>query len=169
MADGVRETWKNSSKGKRGVVKFDRYGNLIHEVIAPGRTVMLSREERQINQERAASEKLDNFSNGVMVPVKLVDPEDEKEFAANPNILTEEGLRNLFKLQWKAFEKAIGEISNPYALERLNELAQTDDELNVTVKKANVVRDRLQEINPNMAQEVETIASPSRGDVTVYG
>lgn len=152
-----RETWRNSSKSRRGVVKFDQFGNIVHELVAPGRSVVLTRAERQMNQERAANDSLDIFQNGAMVPVKLIDPDDEKEFAENPNILTEEGIKDLFKLHWKQFEKAVNEITNPYALERLQEIAGTDD--SVTVKKVQIIEARIAELNPNIPVEVEVVGS----------
>lgn len=155
-----RETWRNTSRGKRGVVKFDRFGNIVHELVGPDRTVVLTRDERLLNQERAANDRLDIFKNGVMVPVKLIDPEDEREFAENPNILTEEGIRDLFKLHVKKFEKALNEITNPFVLERMKDLAENDETLDVSVKKVQLVNARIQSVNPNAPVEVEVISAP---------
>lgn len=141
------ETWKNVSLAKHGVVRVDPYGKLAHELVSSGKTVMLSRDDRLYYQRQAASDTLDIFQNGAMVPVRLVDETDIKEFAENPNLMGEQELTDLFKLQWKRFEARLNEITNLYALERMREFAAESDD--VTVKKAQLVTDRIAIVKEN--------------------
>lgn len=157
------ETWKNVSLGKRGIVRVDPYGKTVHELISPGKNVQLSRDDRLHYQRSVATDSLDIFQNGALVPVVLVNEEDKTTMASNPNLLSEDELVGLFKLQWKKFESEIAKISNIYALERLVEVAKSSDE--VTVKKLNVVEDRYQEIkqaNAHTTAVAESIARSSR-------
>lgn len=152
MAD--LETWKNVSRGKRGITRIDPYGKRSSELVPPGKTVKLSKEERLHYQRNAANEELDIFQNGALVPVTLIDEADIAEFASNPNLLSDEELTNLFKLQWKKFEVEVSKISNIYALERMVEFANESED--VTVKKFDVVKTRLADI-----KESAIAASPS--------
>lgn len=161
MAQEV-ETWRNASRGKRGVIKFDRYGNIQHEVINPGRTFTLTRDERTLNQERAATDRLDNFKNGTMVPVKLVDEDDKIAFASNPNLMGDGELRGLFKLHYKKFETQVNAIENEIALDRLAELA-VDPEISATVTQSKIIQARLAEVNPQHSTQVTQIPIPGKG------
>lgn len=142
----TKETWKNATKGKRHVLKYDPKGNLITELIKAGGTVQLTPEEREINMDKAANEKLCIFRNGSLVPVRLLDEEVEKEFAANPNNASDSDLRNLFKVHWKTFESRVAEIDNIYTLERLRDLAE-GDEITATVKQHNTILARIEDVS----------------------
>jgi hypothetical protein len=151
MSDG-RETWRNETRGRVGVVRFDRRGELTHELIRGGGTVYLTPDERALNQDRAATEQLDVFKNGTMVPVKLLDSsENAAEILANPNLKSEQDLRDLFKLQWKKFEVEVGKISNETTLNRLKDIAREGD---ATIKQVSVIEARLAEVNPSVAVDV---------------
>lgn len=151
-----QEVWRNETRGRIGVVKYDRRGELIHELVRGGGVLSISTEERQLNQERAADEDLDVFSNGSFVPVKILDgTEDAKEIASNPNNKSETDLRDMFKLHWKKFEAEVGEIKNMTTLERLRSIAQEGD---ATVRQVDVIESRIAELNPNTATDV-TLAS----------
>lgn len=144
----LQEKWKNNTRGKHGVIKLDRFGNEIHEIVGPGKTVQLTTDERKQNQERAAHPKMDIFTNGSMSPVVLLDEEDKAEFANNPNLMTDTDLKALFKLHPATFKSKVGSIDNSYTLIRLREIAQ-DPDVGATVAKLKVVEDRLYEVNPN--------------------
>lgn len=141
-----RETWRNSTKGKHAVLKFDRWGNEVHEMVRPGQAVSLSPEERSLNMDRAADESLDVFKNGTFVPVRLLDgTEDAAEIASNPNLKSEGELEALFDLHWKKFEKEVSEITNANALVRLYELAEERD---ATVKQVKVIETAIKTVDP---------------------
>lgn len=140
-----KETWKNITKGRVGYLKLDRFGEISRDQVAAGKVLDLTPEERVMNSDRAATKDLDIFSNGWLVPVRLLeDNELSKEVASNPNLLSESDLKDLFKLQWRAFEKKVDSIDNTMILGRLQTLAEEDDSINVTVKQSKVIADRLE-------------------------
>lgn len=151
-----KETWKNASRGRVAVLKYNNKGDLEHELVRSGGRVILTPDERFVNQERAVSDEVDVFKNGFLVPVKLVDGnEDNVEIASNPNLKTEEELRDLFKLQWKKFEAAIEDISNVNTLERLRDIAQEGD---ATVRQVNVIEARIVAVDPSKSVPDVTLA-----------
>lgn len=152
MADQVKETWRNSTKGKRHVVKYDPKGNEVTEIIKAGGTVAITPEERELNMDRAANDKLCIFRNGSLVPVRILDENLKAEFASNPNNIGDGELGDLFKLQWKQFDARLDEIDNLYALERLRDFAE-DSENGATVRQHNSILNRLEAINENKVAE----------------
>ena len=144
-----KEIWMNSSKGKALVLKYDRLGNLTHEIVRTGGKVDVTTDERLINSDRAALETLDIFKNGVMTPVRLLDgTEDAHEIAANPNLKSEEDLRKLFKLQWKRFDEELSTITNTTTLSRLMEIAS---EIDATMRQVKSIQARLEAVDPSSA------------------
>jgi predicted ATP-grasp superfamily ATP-dependent carboligase len=164
MAD-AKECWKNATAGMHAVVKVDLRGNIIHENVPSGKLLYLSKEERMINQERCVSTDLDVFQNGVFVPVRLVDPEDELEFASNPNLITEDEMPAMFKLHHKKFDDKIAAITNVYAVNRLLELAV---EMDATHRQVQKLQDRLAELEPHRAVDsnIETFGEPIKTGVS---
>lgn len=140
------ETWKNATKGVVWVVKFDRFGNEQQEVIPAGRAFSLAKDERLINQDRAADENLDVFSNGMLVPVRLLEgDEDALDIANNPNLMGETDMGELFKQHWKTFEAKVAKINNESTLLRLRDMADT---LDASVKQAAIIEARIKEVAP---------------------
>lgn len=158
-----QETWKNATKGRISVLKQDRWGNLEHKMIRGGETFTLTEAERQTNSDKAATPDLDFFRNGMLTPVRLVETaEDYKDIAENPNLLSEQDLKDLFDLQWKQFDAKLGEISNALLLRRLEALAD-GDEVNVTVRQQKAIKARLNEVIPSRAQEVDSVGPVMAG------
>ena len=145
----AKETWRNATAGYVVVAKIDRKGDLGHEIIPGGKSVILSYDERMLNSEGAALESLDVFKNGTMVPVRFADDsEDIAEIQSNPNLKSEDDLRGYFKLQWKKFEAEVAQITNVTTLNRMKEIASEGD---ATVRQVNVIEDRINELNPQEA------------------
>lgn len=145
--DAKRETWRNVTKGLHGVLKHDRFGNEKHEQVRPGQTVQLTVEERMLNMDRAADEKLDVFRNGTFVPVRLIDDaEDAAEIASNPNLKGENDLKDMLSLHWKKFGSAVEEISNVGTLIRLREIATEED---ATMRQFKVIENRILAVEPS--------------------
>lgn len=154
-----KETWKNITKGRVGFLKYDRFGEIARDQVGPSKVFDISPEERVMNSDRAANKDLDIFNNGWLVPVRLLEDNDlSKEVASNPNLMSESDLRGLFSLQWRAFEKKVDSIDNLIILKRLQNLAEEDDSINVTVKQSKVIDDRI---------EALTDDSENRPDVDV--
>lgn len=142
------ERWKNRTVGTAFVLKYDRYHNIGSEIVGPGREVTLSKEEREINQERAASSDLDIFANGIMIPMKIIDPDDQKAFAENPHLLSDSELPELLKLSRKAFEVRLKAMTNLYPLLRLKEMTQQED-TKVTVGVVQALDERIKQLTPD--------------------
>lgn len=147
-----RETWQNATKGRVAVVQHDAKGGLKQTLVKGGGTIALATEERVLNNDMAANDKLDVFKNGTMVPVRLIDgTEDLAEIQSNPNLKSEADLRDLFNLHWKQFDSEVSTIENVTTLYRMREIAQEGD---ATVRQVNIIEARLAEIDPK-AQVVD--------------
>lgn len=170
MANQGKETWRNATQGYVVLAKLDRRGERADEVVAGGRTVLISPEERSLNSYPvgAATEALDVFKNGMMVPVRLIDDtEDKAEIESNPNLKSEGELRDLFTLHWKKFEAEVAQITNVVTLNRLKEIAQEGD---ATVRQVNVIESRVAEVDPAShvvdvtMQSYGSLVSPVKGE-----
>ena len=170
--DPVRvETWQNVSNGRVVVMKFDRGGDIRHEMIRGGQKFTITPEERLLNMDRAASDQLDVFKNGFLSPVRLIDDvEDYQEIASNPNLLGESELREMFDLHWKTFESKLNGITNVTTVNRLFELADQDD-VNCSMKQFQAVKARLNELAPELQATDATVEQVGhiRGEREVKG
>jgi hypothetical protein len=158
------ERWKNQSPTTAFVLKYDRYHEITSETVSSGRECTLSKEEREINQERAATNELDIFKNGILTPIKIIDPDDEKEFAANPNLMSGDELADLLKLSKKAFEAKIAVMTNIYPLQRLKDIAQKDD-TRVTAGVLAALDARIAELKP-AKPHMKSFADDSSGGLS---
>lgn len=147
------ETWKNSTAGRVVLKKYNQRGELSDEMMSGGKVFHIKPQERRINQEMAANPDLDMFSNGQLTPVRLIETEeDAKEIASNPNLLSEEEMKDLYKGHWKSFESKVSEISNLTTLERMLEVG---NEVDAKVRQVETIRARIEELNPVDHVEIE--------------
>lgn len=154
-----QETWKNTSKGRVVVWKQDSRGDYKDVLVASDQKFVLSREDRIFNMDQAANKELDNFSNGTLAPVRLLDSTDDaKEFAANPNLISESDVRALFKGHWKTFEAKVNAMTNATTLNRLLAVAEEED---ASMRQVKVIKARLEEIDPS--SYVEVTSTPLSG------
>lgn len=151
------EVWKNNAAGRVVVRKMGQYGVETEEMVEGFRTFHISPADRKLNQERAASDKLDVFKNGMLAPVKIGDAAEE--FASNPNLMTESDMRALVKSHPKTFEKRLSELENPVVVKRLMEIARDED---CTVKRVEAIQARMDEVDPNLTVKIQSHA-PDRG------
>lgn len=143
----TKEEWKNITSSRVGYLTLDKHDDPVRKQVRGGKLIEVTPRERVYNSDRAATPDLDIFNNGWLIPVRLLDDDDlSKEVASNPNLLSESDLRDLFKLQWRAFEKRVNEIDNVMILRRLESLADNDDSINVTVKQNSVIQDRIADL-----------------------
>ncbi len=149
VANNETEVWKNVTRGRRGIHRVDAFGKVQKELVGPGKTVSITSEDRIHYQRIVASEKLDIFKNGAMVPVRILDEDTQREVAENPNLMSEEDLQNLMKAQWKKFESEIGKISTLYALERMRDIAESSED--ISVKKYKIIADRIATVKEESA------------------
>jgi hypothetical protein len=161
-----KETWTNAGAGEVWIQTIDPHTNkLKHTPVRSGAKVLITTEERQINQDRAASPDKDLFMNGTLTPVRLVDTaEDYQEIANNPNLLSEDDMRDIFKLKGAAFKNRLGTITNAIALSRMNEMAKEEESgLNVTMAQYKAIEARLAEVrgNVDVVEVTQTAVAPA--------
>jgi len=149
-----KETWENPTRSNIWIKTFDPQHQLRSERIRPGGKVAVSTEERLINQDLAWSSSADVFKNGTLVPIRLVDSaEDYAEHANNPNNLSESDMVALFKLSAAKFKERIAGIENVAALDRIAQLAESDD-VNATMAQVKAAQARLEDVNPSRIGKV---------------
>lgn len=147
MADSRNhETWKNNGAGRHFLKTLNSKGEFTDLRIDGNKTFHISPEDRRINQEIAANEELDMFKNGAFSPVRLIESdEDTQEIASNPNLMTEDDMKAIFKGNWKVFDKQVADISNSRTLDRLLEVAH---DIDATVRQVDAIRSRQQKLSP---------------------
>lgn len=144
------EVWQNSGYSTICLNKFDSRGNIIREQIPGKRKVMLTPEERRLNQEVAATDQLDFFQNGMLVPVRLLDSEeDTQKLQANVNAMSETAMKALFKSQKPAFTAKLDEISNVITLRRLLEVAT---EVDASIRQVEAIQARIDNLSPRVTE-----------------
>lgn len=141
MTDSDQEIWKNVSRGKRGILRAQAGSKPKRELVNPGREVVLTRADREAYHRVAADDSLDVFKNGALVPVEILDETVMREFADNPNLITEDDMVKLFKMPQVKFEEKLGQINNIYALERMMEIAENSE--NIAVRKYKRVSEKM--------------------------
>lgn len=151
--DGL-ELWKNPGQAQVVILRAAANGPR-HELISGGRTFTISPDDRRMNQNMAANEDLDIFSNGILQPVQLLE-ETEERLLGNPNHMGEDDIRSFFKLHHKTYEKRIADISNPVLLQRLLDVAKEQD---ATVRQVEMIQQRLDTVAPPLSQP-DDIAGP---------
>lgn len=152
--DGL-ETWQNQAKGRVVVKKRGEYGVEVEDMVAGGRKLHISTADRRMNQERAANEQLDPFTNGMLVMLG----DRPEEFAQNANQLTESDMVDLVKAHPKTFAKKLGEITNPIVIGKLLEIAKAAD---VSVSRVESLEARLDEVDPNPTVKIKSHAPDER-------
>jgi hypothetical protein len=157
------EQWENTTAARVVLRRLDRKGELTDELIGSFRKFQISPQERKLNQEQAADAESDPFQNGRLAPVRLIETEEDYEaIKSNPNIVGEEDMKGILaKTSVKAFKERIEQISNPYALQRMLEIASNDDK--ATNRQVEIIKARLVEISPSNFTEVVTQAGPQSG------
>lgn len=144
-----QEVWENPNAGPRYIKQYNQEGKLVSVPIRPGKRFVLTTKERLINSDIAASEELDMFKNGQLVPVTLAETaQDYEKIMSNPNLISETDMAALFKIKKVAdFRERLATITNKTVLERIQALAD-DDETNASVPQVKAIMNRLEEINP---------------------
>lgn len=151
------ESWKNVTLGRIVLKKYNQRGELADEMVTAGKVFHISPKERRINQEMAANPKMDFFQNGYLTPIRLIETEeDAKELAANPNLMSESEMKDMFKGNWKAFDQRVQEVSNLTTLKRMLEVA---NEVDATVRQVEVIQSRIDSLNPDDLTEIRHAGS----------
>lgn len=151
MDTGVEEEiWENPNKGPMYIKTYNHEGKLVSTPIRPGKRIAISTKERLINQDIAASEELDMFKNGHLVPVTVAETaSDYEEIMSNPNLISESEIRDLFGIKAIAdFRSRLEEITNPGTLSRIKEIA-SDESLDPSKKQLDAIDARLEAVAPS--------------------
>jgi hypothetical protein len=153
------EVWKNTATGTRWYISFDLQGRETTKTVQGGRTFTLSTFERQINQERAVSSKMDLFRNGTFVLAKGSEDTEVAEIES-PNSLTDAEIAEL--VQEVVYgdlkvEDAIANIESPVTLGRVWEALVLDEK---SPKKAiNAVKKKQDSFEATVAVEREVVST----------
>jgi hypothetical protein len=145
----LNEVWMNATLGTVFVLKMDHRGELTrHEQVNSGRKFNITTEERRLNMERAADESLNVFTNGTLVPVRLIaEDEESRELASNPNAMSESDMASLLSGHFKTFEAKLNQIRNSSTLERMLAVAYEQD---ASVKRVDRIRERLDQVGSGL-------------------
>lgn len=161
------ELWKSAIPGTLYLKRFDRKGDLVDEMVSSGKTIHLTPNERRLNQEMAAEPEYDIFTNGYMIPIRLI-PNDLGEenadgtvgFQTNSNHMTDDDMKALLedRKSPKKFADALANISNPMTLQRMIAVATEAD---ASMKQVETIRARIVEMSDGTTiLESETVAGP---------
>lgn len=162
VVDAEYEQWENTTAGRVSLKFYNQQGILQDKLIDSHRKFQITPKERKLNQEMAAGADLDHFANGIFAPIRLIETSDDVEqIRSNPNLVSEAEMKELFgaKKSLKAFQERVDAITNPYALTRMLELAQTDD--SATAKQVAAVEERLKVVSPSTYQEITQMGGPT--------
>lgn len=151
------ETWQSNIKGRVVVSRRGEYGVERDEMVPGGKKLHITPSDRRMNQERAATPELDVFSNGMLVPIQI--GEAASEFASNPNLLTEDDIREIVKGHPKTFEKRLSEIKNLSIVEKMLDIAKEED---CTVKRVEAIQARQDELSPINTVKIQSVAPDER-------
>jgi len=147
------ETWRNQGNGSVWVWIADRFGHYKDQTVRAGGKIQITPDDRRYNQERAADDSLDIFSNGTLVPVRLIEgSEDAREIAANPNLISESDMVVLFSLEPGEFDKKLADITNPVVLQKLVAMSE-DEEVDASLRQAKRIAARLTEVTDKAKRE----------------
>lgn len=151
------ETWVNDGERKIVVRKLGEYGVETEEAVRGGETLKILPRDRRLNQVKTPNPKNDPFLNGWLVPVHLIESEEDYEkLTNNPNIITDEDMHELVRQDDAAFAEKANKINNPVVLMRMLEVAKAED---VPFSRVNDIQGRLQRNNPGSGDRVTQAAN----------
>lgn len=145
------ETWQNAGRSRVIIKKFAHSGELVDHIIKGQAKLTLTSHERRLNQEMAADSDWDPFNNGTFIPVRLIETaEDLEQIKSNPNLMSEEDMRELLNKHFKQVKSRLADIKSEAVLNRLSEIAREED---VSVGKMEAIQARLQDFKPDFMSE----------------
>ena len=154
------EIWRHSGAGRVFLTKFNAAGTETSVAVGGGKTVTLTPQERRLNQDRCASDKLDFFKNGTLVPVRLVESEyDFEELANNRQVMSDEEIAALLTGHPSTFKKRVEELTNPVTIQRIIDAAGDE----ITVAKLGLLTQRLAAVNPDALSVARMAAEGTTG------
>lgn len=158
------EAWKNNGKGHVVVKKRGEYGTEIEERVQGGKLLQITRQDRRLNQEAAASPELDPFENGMLAPVRLVDSQDIKSLGEKPNLISESRMHELVHADAADFAKVLSGMTNEVVVARLLEVAREE---NVSIQRVEAIQSRYEDVQPILTNKHTSHAPDRQTSLTV--
>lgn len=138
------ETWENISTSSNDIIRLDRRGDEVHELITGRRTFMLTTEERLITEDRILDEVHNPFRNGSFRPVTVP---DSVSIESNPNALSDDEIGSVLVSSERAWEEWMKVIDSPSTLQRMVDIAEAGT-LDISLKRYQAIQARLVEVKP---------------------
>lgn len=135
------ETWENIATRQNGIIRLDARGEERQEVITGRRSFMLTTEERIITEGKVVDPKNNPFQNGDFRPVIVPDSVTIK---SNPNALSDDEIRQMFRVGDVAWPQMLSTIDSIATLRRMLDLAEEDETL--TFRRVRDMENRLVEV-----------------------
>lgn len=125
----VTEIWETADATSIGLKKLDPNGRerRIRVGGAAGRRVSITDIERELNQQLYYDRTQDPFSNGMLLPIRVVGDGDEP--LKSENALTQQELVDMLGLHGNALKARLARITSETTLRRLRSLAEGMDDL----------------------------------------
>lgn len=145
------ESWENIAGHRIAVRRYFADGRKEHEVVHPGGTLVLTAQERRLNQSGVSRPGYDCFTNGCFRRVDVrADHAGEplaagSRAAANVNEIADDEFEEFVNEHWKKFEARVNKIDSPTTLHRILVACRHFDS---GPKRIQIVSDRLREIDP---------------------
>lgn len=141
------EQWRSVTKSVCIVKRIGEFGKVFSERIPPDKVFHILPSERRMNQHECRVKGGDVFTNGMLMPVFLVEgEEDNDELLANPNLVQSDDTDRIFKLNGSAFKARLAEISSVATLRVLLEQAELP-RMKATVTQLRAIQSRLGELD----------------------
>lgn len=138
------ETWKNEARGPVGVVRVDKLTGTRVDLISPGRTVILTAEERRLTEDKVVREVDNPFRNGWLVCTSIAETsEDVARIRSDPNVISKTEIDDLFKANLGPMEKKLAAITSPVALARVLDHA---NDTGAATKRIDIIKARIAEV-----------------------
>lgn len=153
------EAWENNGKANVVVKKRGEYGAEIEERVTGGKLLQITRADRHMNQEAAASPELDPFENGMLAPVRLIDPADTASLAEKPNLMSETRMHEVVHADAADFAKVLSGITNEVVVSRLLEVAREE---NVSVSRVEAIQSHYEDVQPILTNKHTTHVKEER-------
>lgn len=165
-APPAMETWKNAGDSTIVVVKRGEYGIEVEERVGPRAPLYITPADRRLNQQRTVDARHDVFTNGMLIPVELVEGEKGNDtLTDNPNVLSEDQMVALVSIRKvESFLEALEKITNPIVLMHLLEIAQAED---ASMSRFQAINARLAETREINTVETKKFAPGPDGPVPV--
>lgn len=157
------ETWENVGPGTYYVIQENRRGDEVYVPITGRRNFRISTYERMITEDKSLDPRNNPFKNGAFRPITTP---DGISIDTNPNALSDDDIRRLFRASEVAWEEYMVVIDSPATLTRMIELAEADEamplkrfrQLEQRREKYTNIGKRVQHKDPEIQKQIDSMA-----------